>query len=255
MVVRRRLPGTFEHRGAMRKRAGIRLGVNAVSLLCLLLLSTTDAAWADALERYERSADFESGAAPAWTCRTPRAWGVVDDGTRFVYQLHVPVFDRTEYALVADRPVIDLTLGLLTKPLVLTEGGSLDILFAYQDAENYAAFRIQPASPTVLRLTRVTGGTETALASQTVPDRLLRPGRYHRVKLEQDSHLRRVAAYIDDMHEPVLTGTELDLPPGQVAIGATAMAANYDDLVLIGSVAPAAATQTVMPRNDPGARR
>lgn len=218
----------------------------SVAILCLpglyVLAVQADRAAGVTLERFDLGLAFSSNEVVRWFPQRAAAWAHITEGTRAVLQLHDPPGStEPEYALFSEQPLSDATLGFLAKPLILGVTHSLLVFLSFRSPRDYGCVEIETGKPSI-RLVRIDNGIPSVISSVTCPDPPLVPGRYQRLKVEQDTATGTVAVYVGDMIHPALSVTDTFLPPGQVGLGSRNTVFSFSELRLIASAARAGTT-------------
>jgi len=106
---------------------------------------------------------------------------------------------------------------------VMPLGGSLLIVFAYQDPAhfNYAHLSVDTGAKKSMHngIFHVYGGERVRISSERGPAAFSASGRWHHVKLVQDPAFGTVSVTVDGQALPALQAVDLSLGPGKVGIG------------------------------------
>ncbi len=180
-----------------------------------------------------------------WVPLTPSRWDVFSDNGDYRYRINTTNYSNQpgnllgEYSLIANRTYGDFIFTgkvSATEDLVNgSESADFDIVFGFQDPNNYYFMMFSSNSPWSA-LHKVVNGTRITIANPT--DLSINDNSYHDVKLEKVGNSIKV--YYDGVLK--INTTDSTFLAGQVGIGSYDDAPLWDDIVvtIIDTVPPAA---------------
>ena len=181
--------------------------------------------------------DAYTGDALNWQPLTPSRWEVISDGGNLRYGINTTSYSNLsgnrlgEYSLIRNRTYNDFTLTAKIKStddLTTNSSADYDIVFGYQDPNNYYYMMFSSGSANS-NLFKVVNGTRQWIADSTnlaVPDNA-----YHDIKLERTGSTIKV--YFDNILK--LNAADSTFATGGVGIGSYNDASLWDDIIINGN--------------------
>jgi hypothetical protein len=185
--------------------------------------------------------DFEKGAG-AWEPTDPKAWKVIDSGTRGkVYNQ----FQQSKYKPPHRSPfnvslVKDVVVGdFVLEALVQSTGKDnphrdMCLFFGYQDAGRlYYVHLGKKTDDHANQIFIVNKADRKKISTKTTPGTPW-DDQWHRVKIVRTVADGAIAVYFDDMKTPVMTATDRTFTWGRVGLGSFDDSGNWDEVRLRG---------------------
>jgi hypothetical protein len=190
------------------------------------------------------ASDFENGRADGWRPNDPGHWRVVDKNGLKVYALTSPgeqgrVRAPTSWSVAADFDVTSFEFSGRLKCDVDTANVRRDlcVFFHFQDPTHFCYVHFSASSDEAHNIIGIVNGADRVKINLEPPGKSvfrLTDKSWHTFKVTCDAPTGRVAAYLDDMDEPVLTAVDRTLRHGLVGVGSFDDAGFFDDLKLRG---------------------
>ncbi len=190
------------------------------------------------------NSDFESGRADGWRPNNPEHWQVVDlDGSK-VYALTAPgeqgrVRAPTSWSVAVGYDVtsFEFTGRLKCDANTANARRDLCVFFHFQDPTHFCYVHFSASSDEAHNIIGLVNGADRLKINLEPPGKStfrLTDKSWHTFKVRGDAASGRIEAYLDDMHEPILTAVDRTLSHGLVGVGSFDDTGFFDDLRLRG---------------------
>ncbi len=190
--------------------------------------------------------DFETDSSlKDWEFTDPSAWALDQmriNGRTNRYlalfrqsQYNPPVRSPVNIALVKDRVVSDFVLQVRVRSTTQDyPHRDLCLFFGYQDAKHFYYVHIaRQADPHAHSIFLVNGRPRRSIAKQRTDGFAWDQG-WHTVRIERTVADGRIAVFIDDKPEPIMTAEDKTFVWGRVGVGSFDDTGIFDDFVLRG---------------------
>jgi hypothetical protein len=187
--------------------------------------------------------DFEKGA-DQWEPTDPKAWKVVErDGTKVFSQFvkasayKPPHRSPFHIALRKNATVGDFILEAKVLSTIKDYGHrDACLFFGYQDAAHFYYVHLgKKTDDHANQIFIVNGADRKKISTRTTPGTNWTDN-WHRVKIVRTAGDGNIEVYFDDMKTPVMTATDKTFTWGRVGIGSFDDTADWDDIVLRGTI-------------------
>jgi hypothetical protein len=192
------------------------------------------------------TSDFENGRAEGWRPNTPDHWQIVDlDGSR-AYALTAPgeqgkVRAPTSWSVAEKHDLTSFVFTGRLKSDVDTANARRDlcVIFHFQDPTHFIYVHFSASSDDAHNIIGLVNGADRVKINLEPPGKSvfrLTDKSWHAFKVTCDPATGRIAAYLDDMNEPMLTAVDRTLSHGLVGVGSFDDTGFFDDLKLVGEI-------------------
>jgi hypothetical protein len=192
------------------------------------------------------SSDFENGRAEGWRPNDPGHWKVVDIEGSKAYALTAPgeqgkVRAPTSWSVAEKHDLTSFAFTGRLKSDVDTANARRDlcVIFHFQDPTHFCYVHFSASSDDAHNIIGLVNGADRVKINLEPPGksafRLTDKG-WHAFKVTCDPATGRIAAYLDDMNEPMLTAVDRTLSHGLVGVGSFDETGFFDDLRLLGEI-------------------
>ena len=189
------------------------------------------------------SDDFEHGY-DAWTPIVPELWEIREaEGNHYLAltkpgKLREGVRRPAAYVRLDGKKYQDLTFTaklMSLRPTTL-KGRDCVLIWGWQDDTHfyYGHVSNDANGGTHNVIMKVAGDKRTALQSPKKPEPRLSDG-WHTVRVKHTTD-GAITVWMDDLEEPLMTGTDTDYPVGQVGLGSFDDNAAFDDVTVEGTL-------------------
>ena len=191
------------------------------------------------------SSDFETGRADGWRPNTPEHWRVVDlDGSR-VFALTAPgeqgeVRAPTSWSVAERHDVssFEFTGRLRCAADPANTRRDMCVFFHFLDPTHFYYVHFSASSDEAHNIIGLVNGADRIKINLEPPGKSvfrLTDKKWHAFKVNYDASTGKIAAYLDDMKEPILTAVDRTLSHGLVGVGSFDDTGFFDDLRLQGA--------------------
>jgi len=191
------------------------------------------------------SSDFENGRADGWRPNVPGHWQVVDlDGSK-VLALTAPgeqgmVRAPTSWAVAekCDVGTFDFTGRLRSEVDPANLRRDLCVFFHFLDPTHFYYVHFSASSDDAHNIIGLVNGADRVKINLEPPGKSvfrLTDKNWHTFKVTYDAATGRIAAYLDDLAEPILTAVDRTFSHGLAGVGSFDDTGFFDDLSLRGT--------------------
>jgi len=188
--------------------------------------------------------DFEDGRADAWRPNTPEHWRVVDLDGSIVYALSAPgeqgeVRAPTSWSVAEKHDVasFEFTGRLQCAADPANTRRDMCVFFHFLDPTHFYYVHFSASSDDAHNIIGLVNGADRAKINLEPAGKSvfrLTDKNWHAFKISYDASTGRIAAYLDDMIDPILTAIDRTLSHGLVGVGSFDDTGFFDDLRLRG---------------------
>jgi hypothetical protein len=190
------------------------------------------------------SSDFENGRADGWRPNDPSHWRIVDLGDSKVYALTAAgeqgrVRAPTSWSVAEKHIVTSFEFTGRLKSDVDTANARRDlcVVFHFQDPTHFCYVHFSASSDDAHNIIGLVNGADRVKINLEPPGKSafrLTDKSWHTFKVTGDAATGKIAAFLDDMSEPILTALDRTLSHGLVGVGSFDDTGFFDDLTLLG---------------------
>jgi hypothetical protein len=191
------------------------------------------------------SADFENGRADGWRPNNPGHWRVVKMDGSMVYELTAPgeqgkVRAPTSWSVAEKYDVASFEFTGRLKCNVDPDNLRRDlcVFFHFQDPTHFYYVHFSASSDDAHNIIGLVNGADRVKINLEPPGKSvfrLNDKNWHTFKVTYDATTGKIAAFLDDPDNPILTAADRTLSHGLVGVGSFDDTGFFDDLKLRGA--------------------